>query len=156
MASLHPAWSNGDITLLILGFLSARELVRATSTCNALAPLGSDDGLWCELCAEHGFKQRSATRTRGKLPWRVVYARNLCAECRMPGSVVLNLAGGKTSALAELVPLCERCYGRVHAATSLTERLALLAHVHPEARRIALASTVSASKKRKGGARAGV
>ena len=151
---MHAVWHNPDSALLILGFLDAPGLVAASRTCIALRPHGDEDGLWRELCEAHGFKQRCATRTRGKLPWRAVYVQNLCAECHAPGSVVLNLEA-RTSRAAELLALCDSCYGAVHAAFLLSERLALLSRVAPEARRTKLAMMVPPSKKRKAGAKAG-
>ena len=150
---MHEVWRSPDSALLILGFLDAAELVTATRTCAALRPHGEEDGLWRAVCDEHGFKQRCATRTRGKLPWRAVYAQNLCAECCAPGSVVLNVEAHSTRA-AELIALCDGCYGAVHAAASLSERLSLLHRVVPEARRTMLAMSVPrprTCKKRKAG-----
>ena len=151
---MHAVWHNADSALQIFGFLGGPALVAASRTCRVLRPHGDEDGLWRALCMAHGFKQRCATRSRGTLPWRAVYAQNLCAECHAPGSVVLNLEA-RSSRAAELLALCDSCYGAVHAASLLSERLALLSRVVPEARRTKLAMTVPPSKKRKGGAKAG-
>jgi hypothetical protein len=56
----------------------------------------SADAIWKPLCDAEGFRQVSATRTRGMKPWIQVYRRCLCMECLHPSDYTLSLAASRT------------------------------------------------------------
>lgn len=89
--------------------------------------MGSDT-VWREICSKLGYKQASATRTRGAKPWRTVYVANLCAECVREGNIVLNLSGGSIET-SQFVSLCSSCFGKVHRKPMQHRTADLLARV---------------------------
>jgi len=78
------------------------------------------------ICSAHGFRQQSATRTRGQQPWRRVWATHLCVECRKPGSVALSAMTPDgvrlVSAGCVAVWLCQPCLKSVQSVRTFGER----------------------------------
>eukprot|EP01043_Picozoa_sp_COSAG02_P062041 COSAG02_NODE_8466_length_2563_cov_1.844156_2_plen_173_part_00 len=78
------------------------------------------------LCDKHGFRQQSATRTRGQWPWNRVWRVHMCVECCQPGAFALRATtpDGRRIISADTVSvwLCKRCYEAVHAMRTQGER----------------------------------
>lgn len=87
--------------------------------CGAGVPAGP-------LCAQHGFRQQSATRTRGQWPWHRVWRTHLCVECACPGVVALRATtpDGRRIVSPETISvwLCKACYTTVHKVQTQGER----------------------------------
>lgn len=64
----HAAW---------LAILRRQALPLAPT--RTLSSVLSREEVWEALCAARGFKQLSATRTRGRRPWKEVFVSNICA-----------------------------------------------------------------------------
>ncbi|GAX73461.1 hypothetical protein CEUSTIGMA_g913.t1 [Chlamydomonas eustigma] len=87
----------------------------------------SNDVMWEKLCASLGYKQLTATRTRGKRPWREIYKSNICCECRnmeSKGIVRIDPFGGSRYLRGshDLLTLCVDCVQNVQQYSTMTER----------------------------------
>ena len=78
------------------------------------------------ICAKHGFRQQSATRTRGQWPWSRVWRSNLCVECCTPGNLALRATTPDGRRIIESqtisVWLCKGCMKSVQTLRTQGER----------------------------------
>ena len=115
-----------DVLFNIACRLDGRSAARTSCACKWLQQLVNDK-LWHQLCTRQGWKQMGVTRTRGRRPWRDVYAMHLCQECSgisPRGNVVFDLAGGMGIGYMSscLVTLCADCVEQVQSCRTWAER----------------------------------
>uniref|UniRef100_A0A7S1MUQ7 F-box domain-containing protein n=1 Tax=Hemiselmis andersenii TaxID=464988 RepID=A0A7S1MUQ7_HEMAN len=124
MCMATGACNKADMTMLsdemlrkIALHLPVKHIVLLSATSRQHKQVLDADDVWKRVCEEAGFKQRSATRTRGSKPWKEVYKANLCIECSGEGrvNININLQGGGTP--TSLVTLCEKCFRKVSKLT---------------------------------------
>jgi hypothetical protein len=119
-----------EILVQILSCVEDGKVLAAVqASCKALRAVLSQEEVWETLCDNRGFKQLSATRTRGHRPWKEVFVSNLCVECRCSnarGIVKIDLAGGSHNKTmigsSDLVPLCVDCVRSVQAHSRFSDR----------------------------------
>jgi hypothetical protein len=127
--SVGHALHQQEILTHVASFLVGNEVASMEIVSRCFRNILSGDKIWEDQCSRLGWKQLSATRTRGRRPWKDVYKSKLCVECRSigpKGTVIFDISGGCSFrdglVSTSLVALCSECLDPVQSLSRFSER----------------------------------
>lgn len=108
----------------VMCFLDGRDFLRLESVARSVRACVVDERAWEGLCRASAIRQ-TGTRSRGRQPWRCVYAAAACLNCgRAPNYTMNSSCGGGGGRANATFALCEPCMAPGCALGGLRARLA--------------------------------
>lgn len=122
--------ANGEFVESIAKFLDGKSLMKISLTSIKMNESFDNNRNWTQCCANHDFRQRSVTKTRGFQPWKEVYKSMLCIECNTVGfgTIIIDINGNQNirnrvdGPNYSLISVCLECFNAVNN-TPMTHRV---------------------------------